>query len=73
MVLFSKYTLLLPDLKVAIFITRFHRISVNEQPKRLTISQMNGKFLICFPQKRSSVNAALDTAEHHAGTEAVPS
>ena len=33
-VLFLKYTLLLPDSKVAIFIARFRRISVNEQPKQ---------------------------------------
>ena len=31
---FSKYTLLLLDSKVAVFIARVHQISVNEQPKR---------------------------------------
>ena len=30
---FSKHMLLLPDSKVVVFIARFHRISVNEQPK----------------------------------------
>ena len=54
---FSKYALLLPDSKVAIFIARFHWIGVNEQPKQYFFHRwMVGSD--SFSSKHSIVNTA---------------